>query len=185
MGIYDLVKDDLVLILTVLLYAILIWKGYQRGLVRMLTSLVSVAAAIFLGMNLAPKIVPYMDESHAWVLWVETEVLPKLKGISRETVFTAICFVAVFLVSLALLKILAATLDRIAKLPILNFLNKALGVVFGICEATVYIWILMIVINILPHVPVCANAIREISENELLSVLYQNNFINAFLQSIH
>ena len=119
------------------------------------------------------------------MLWVETEVLPKLKGISRETVFTAICFVAVFLVSLALLKILAATLDRIAKLPILNFLNKALGVVFGICEATVYIWILMIVINILPHVPVCANAIREISENELLSVLYQNNFINAFLQSIH
>lgn len=177
-------KTDLVLIVTVVLAAVFLWHGYRKGLVRMLASLLSVALAVGVSVFAAPQLAASMSENHAWSSWVEANVLPHLPGVESETIFTVISFAAVFILSLALIKLLALTLDKIMHLPILNFINKALGALLGLLEATVYVWVLMMVVHILPHIPICQRAVTEIAENPLLSAIYENNLLRAFLEGL-
>lgn len=182
MKIQELFRGDLVLCITAILFAAMAAVGYKKGLVKMLTSLVSVALSVFLALTATPTLVALMKESNAWESWMENKVLPATMGAGREFIFSALCFIGVFLLSLLVIKILSATLDLIARLPVLNFVNKSLGAVLGLCEATVYVWVFMLLVYALPHVEICADAIREIEGSSFLSFLNDNNMIRAFIQ---
>lgn len=186
MGFYEVIKEDLFLILTIVLYALMLCSGYRKGFVKMAASLVSVAASIAIAVFLTPILTERMQKQNAWNVWVDANVLPHLQGVVREQIFSAIAFIVLFIIALALLKILAATLDRIARLPLLSFLNSILGLLLAFCEATVYVWVAMLLVGVMPHIPFCEHALSEISGNTLLTVLYENNLIGIFLnQLIH
>ena len=182
MDILLLLKDDLALIVTVLIYAVLIAAGYRKGLVKMLTSFMTVAASVVISLYLSPVIGRMMEQNPSWTGWADASVLPFLPGVGRHFVFTAISFAASFVIVLIILKILAAALDFIAKLPILNFINRVLGVLLGMGEATVYIWVLMIIIHVMPNIGICREAAESISRDPFLYALNENNLISAFIR---
>ena len=54
-----------------------------------------------------------------------------------DTLSSAAAFIAIFVCSLIVLKLVVFVIDLIFKLPVLNSTNKTLGLLFGVCEALI------------------------------------------------
>ena len=88
----------------------------------------------------------------------------------------------VILITRKLLQIIFCSLGFVAKLPLLNGLNKLFGTIAGVIEATAIIWVGFAVISCL-RIPVYGQHLVElIAANRVLHFLYQNNLLYRFVQ---
>ena len=63
----------------------------------------------------------------------------KLTHLETEPLLYLISFVAIFVISYVILKVIGSFIGTVTELPILNELNKGLGIVLGLLEATLLI----------------------------------------------
>lgn len=90
----------------------------------------------------------------------------------------------IILIARKLIRLVFCSLGLIAKLPLLNGLNKLLGTLAGIIEATVVIWVAFAIISCL-KIPVNGKPLVElITANRFLDFLYQHNMLYNFIQRI-
>lgn len=88
----------------------------------------------------------------------------------------------IILIARKLIRLVFCSLGLITKLPLLNGLNRLLGTIAGIIEATVVIWVGFAVIACL-KIPVNGQPlINLIRENRFLDFLYQHNLLYNFIQ---
>jgi len=66
-----------------------------------------------------------------------------------STVSKVVAVVALFFVSFIIFKLLTALLDKVVKLPLLNGVNRALGLVFGALVGISVVWVLSIAVHAL------------------------------------
>ena len=90
----------------------------------------------------------------------------------------------VILIARKLIRLVFCSLGLIAKLPLLNGLNKFLGLFAGIVEATAVIWVAFAVIGCM-RIPVNGQPLVElIRANLFLNFLYEHNMLYNFIQKI-
>lgn len=90
----------------------------------------------------------------------------------------------IILLARKLIRLVFCSLGLIAKLPLLNGLNKFMGTLAGIVEATVVIWVGFAVISCL-KIPVNGQPLVElITANKFLDFLYQHNLLYNFIQKM-
>lgn len=90
----------------------------------------------------------------------------------------------VILIARKLIRVVFCSLGLIAKLPLLNWLNKFLGTLAGVVEATVVIWVGFAVISCL-NIPINGKPlIALINANRFLDFLYRHNLLYNFIQRI-
>lgn len=90
----------------------------------------------------------------------------------------------VILIARKLIRVVFCSLGLIAKLPLLNWLNKFLGSLAGVIEATVVIWVGFAVISCL-NIPINGQPlITLITANRFLDFLYRHNMLYNFIQRI-
>lgn len=90
----------------------------------------------------------------------------------------------VILIARKLIRMVFCSLGMIAKLPLLNWLNKFLGTLAGVIEATVVIWVGFAVISCL-NIPINGQPlITLITANRFLDFLYRHNMLYNFIQRI-
>lgn len=90
----------------------------------------------------------------------------------------------VILIARKLIRMVFCSLGLIAKLPLLNWLNKFLGTLAGVIEATVVIWVGFAVIACL-NIPINGQPlITLITANRFLDFLYRHNMLYNFIQRI-
>lgn len=90
----------------------------------------------------------------------------------------------VILIARKLIRMVFCSLGLIAKLPLLNWLNKFLGTLAGVIEATVVIWVGFAVISCL-NIPINGRPlITLITANRFLDFLYRHNMLYNFIQRI-
>lgn len=90
----------------------------------------------------------------------------------------------IILIARKLLRAIFCSLGLIVKLPLLNGLNKFLGTLAGIVEATVVIWVGFAVISCL-RIPVNGQPlVGLITANRFLDFLYQHNLLYNFIRRI-
>ena len=82
-----------------------------------------------------------------------------------------------FLIISILLGVLIHLLDIIAKLPGINSINHVGGLIVGALEGLVIVWILFFVITLCQGSHWGSGMMKEIQENPLLKLLYENNVI--------
>ena len=100
-------------------------------------------------------------------------IASKLAGLALN----AIIYIAVYLVVFAILKIVFAVTGVVGRLPLIYQANKLLGLAFGIIEGLVIVWLLFAVITACSNMQWAAKALIEIGKNDLLSLIYNHNFI--------
>ena len=100
-------------------------------------------------------------------------IAAKLAGLALN----AIIYIAVYLVVFAILKIVFAVTGVVGRLPLIYQANKLLGLAFGIIEGLVIVWLLFAVITACSNMQWAAKALIEIGKNDLLSLIYNHNFI--------
>ena len=89
----------------------------------------------------------------------------------------AIVYITVFVVVFVILKIVLLATNIIASLPIIRQANKAVGLVFGILEGLVVVWLVFAIITACSNFSWAADALALIGDNGFLRFLYENNFI--------
>jgi uncharacterized protein (UPF0333 family) len=101
-----------------------------------------------------------------------------------DMILGALTFVLLFIVITVLVKVLMNVLNLVAKLPVISTFNSAGGALIGLAEAVVIIWIACIVITIASTTEWGQAVCKAISENELLSFIYDNNMIQKMITGI-
>lgn len=98
-------------------------------------------------------------------------------GVIINAMSCVITFIIVFLV----LRILINILDIVAKLPVLNCMNHLGGMVAGVLEGIIVIWILFFAITLCQSSELCQGLLEDINRNSILKILYENNLVEHIL----
>ncbi len=76
------------------------------------------------------------------------------------------------------------SLQIIAKLPLLSSMNKLLGFLAGVVEATVLVWVIFSVVSYL-RIPIQGEFLPEmVAENTFLNFLYEHNLLYNSIQKV-
>ena len=115
---------DIIIVILVLLAAI---KGFTRGLIKEIVSLISLVVGVYLAITFSVLFENYL-----------------LKTFPKHEEFVSIAsFVFVFLIVFLSLKLAGIVISKLAKQLQLNFLNKLLGMLFGSVKALLIISIIL------------------------------------------
>ncbi len=135
-----------------LFLTIAIIQGFRHGLIKSLTSLAALILGIYAGIKLAG---------------IAADILSRHTDISKEYLFV-IGFIFVFVVVVILMSLIGKLLDKIASLAALGFLNKLLGLLFGLAKGII---ILSVIITVYDFIDPNAKIIKEKTREN--SMLYQ------------
>lgn len=108
---------DIIIIILVLLTA---FKGFSRGLIKELISLISLIAGVYIASNFSVYIEKHLNYN-------------------SEEYNTIISFVLVFLIIYLSLKLAGIIIHKFVKIIQLNLINKILGLLFGASKALIII----------------------------------------------
>lgn len=183
--------------------------GYRKGLVRMSVNIVSIVVSLIATRMLLPTVQSWIDQNPvlrelvaqrvekiafgegpaAGAASESVDLFYQLLGLDKLTDYIAdritgmlvsvITFVLLLIVVTLLVKLAFAILQRVAELPVLNFMNRTLGAVLGLVESIVYVWIFLIVISFLPENPLTLHIAMQF--NDLTTWLFYLKEANIFV----
>lgn len=97
--------------------------------------------------------------------------------------------ITTFVITLALvhliLRMTVLTLDNLSKLPVLHSINQTLGMVLGIGQGLLVVWLAFLVITVLGNTEAGQRMMGMIHESPVLEALYNMNiFLEYFLEMV-
>lgn len=101
-----------------------------------------------------------------------------------RTFINAMVFIVVFIIVKVILIVISKTLDIISKLPVLNGLNKSVGMVAGLLHGLIIVWVGCIVVNLFITSTFGQYMYAEITRSQLLSFIYNNNLLLRFITNV-
>ncbi len=109
---------------------------------------------------------------------VEEHIVEYLAGLAINAIAVLVLFVAIS----AILKLIALSLDLIAKLPVINFMNKTGGIVVGFFMAMIIVMILNSVVTYLALLPSFENLNNQIQTSILLKLVTKQTLVHIMQQ---
>ena len=149
----------ILLIIFLVLLAVSIYNGCKRGMVKALISFISMIVfglVIVLGLNLFNS---YVNHSFFKVVLF---LLALILLIGAHIFIKTVLFPA----------------KIVAKLPVINSVNKLCGIIFGALEAVVILWTVYAVIVLLGIDAMWGQwIVEQTASNSVMTWLYNNNYI--------
>jgi len=140
-------------------------SGYRKGFIRKAVGMVS----WILTLTVTSVSVPYISA----FLKDKTEL--------NDMVLGGAAFLVTLLLVGALVKGIGISLNFVAKLPVLGGLNKAAGMVLGLAESVLVVWIGFIGITIGGSTDMGMKLLLMIADSQILTWMYQNNLLLGLL----
>lgn len=100
-----------------------------------------------------------------------------IAGFMANMIINLVLVWLLFAIFLILLKIILSGIELIAKLPVINGVNKIGGAIAGVVLSTIIIWICFAVVYIFIAEPAIYNLYSYIESSTLASTLYNNNVL--------
>ena len=141
------------------------WRGYKNGFAEEIYRLISLVAALF-------------------VLALLLMAVSSFRADDMKNGIISVILLIITGIVLHLFGIIMKSLKAIAKLPIISFLNRLLGMAAGIAEVIVGAWIMYCVIHAFPTGEFGTQIMIWTQESEWLMKLYEANRITEWLQSV-
>lgn len=101
-----------------------------------------------------------------------------------DVIFNTIIFVVSFVVVFIVVKIVFSLINLISKLPVINQVNKLAGILAGLVEGVVVVWIFFAVVTMLGSTEFGRSVFEQVNANGFLAFLYNNNLIMKYLLAI-
>ena len=141
------------------------WRGYKNGFAEEIYRLISLVAALF-------------------VLALLLMAVSSFRADDMKNGIISVILLIITGIVLHLFGIIMKSLKAIAKLPIISFLNRLLGLAAGIAEVIVGAWIMYCIIHAFPTGEFGTQIMIWAQESEWLMKLYEANRITEWLQSV-
>lgn len=154
---------NILLIIVILVTVFKIADGFKRGVVKEIISLVSLIVLGTVAALLAYGIGSYNDGKFFNVMIVI--ILLALLGILHH-----------------LLSVVFFSAKLLSKLPVISFVNKLLGAVFGVLEVVFVLWVVYTLVMMLNMGSIGEVILSLTQESKLLSWLYKNNWLAYGIQ---
>lgn len=148
-------------ILLIVAVVILIWRiadGYEKGMVKEIISLVSLIVMSLVLALLAVILKGYLDKQFV-------------------NIVVAVILLLILCIAHRLVGIIFFSAETLSKLPIIHSLDKLLGVVLGIAETIVIVWLTYTVFCIFDLGVMEDQFFQYVSESRILTYLYEYNYL--------
>ena len=109
------------------------------------------------------------------------ELAANIGKVVAEKVIILISYFTTFVVVFVALRIIAFVLDIIGRLPLINGINKMTGLVAGLAEGLVVVWILGIGMTLISTTDLGQSAAVCVQQSKFLSVIYGYNLLQKLV----
>lgn len=92
-----------------------------------------------------------------------------------DMLLKTLTFFGLIIVMYIIVRIIIVVCDFISKLPVLNSINKTGGLVVGLVQGLLIIWIACLVVTAFSDKAWAQEVFRQINDNALLTFIYDNN----------
>lgn len=155
-------------LLVIIFIAFALWralKGFKNGFAKEVNSLVSLFMALVV-------------LSMALLLFASV--------MQKNTKTTIISIVLLVVVSMLyrLISVLMKSLETIAKLPVINLINKLLGMAAGALEVLAVFWILYVIIGSFPTGQFGEKVMEWTHQSTILINVYNKNYIANWIATL-
>ncbi len=96
-------------------------------------------------------------------------------------VINALSFSVTFIVTMIVFWFISVALDIISKLPFLHQINKTAGLLAGLLQGLIIVWVFCIILTVFQSSQLGQKAMELIGKDEILSFIYNNNFLLQFI----
>ena len=141
-------------------------SGYKKGMVREIISLISLIVMCVVVALIGNGLNSYFDGEIANV--IIAVLLLCLVGIVHH-----------------LLGVVFFSAKVISKLPIVSWIDKLLGMLFGIVETILILWTIYAFIMMLDMGMIGQQILVYTRENQILTWLYENNYLAVWLERLN
>jgi uncharacterized membrane protein required for colicin V production len=98
-----------------------------------------------------------------------------------DMIINSLSFIVTYVAALILLWVIFMALNLISKLPLLNQVNKTAGLLAGLLHGLILVWLFFILMNVFTSTALGQSVLKQVGENELLSIIYNNNILLKFI----
>ncbi len=120
------------------------------------------------------------DLTNSMIEMAKNEMLPQTARNMAVNIVTGAVIIVLFVGVKIALRFVSAFANAVAKLPIVDQVNKAGGLVYGILRGVLIIYVILLIVNIPTQINP-NNAINEnIYQSYLGKTMYENNILNVF-----
>lgn len=152
----------LIVIAVLVVYGI---RGFKLGLIEGATQVIScVIGLIALGAIL--KLIGTVTSKN----WVNVVIMLMFLWIIRKID--------------KLLQLILGSLKLVAKIPVVSWVNKLAGVVFGAARGLCFIWIAFAILSLVDYLNISTWMATQISENTYLQIINESNLILRLIRNI-
>ena len=150
---------NLTLIFVILVFLCNLIKGCRKGAAKEISTLIALIVTFF-------------------VLCLMIMLFTSFKaGEMTNTFYTIILLIILGLVY-GVIKMVLKSVKAISELPFLRFFDKVLGMVIGILETVVFVWILFSLCAANFFGPVSMLVMNDIQNSTILTTIYEYNFLH-------
>lgn len=194
---------DLIIVGIVLLSVFL---AYKKGLVSLAIGLVSFVIAVAVTVVLykpvtnlvinatsidetienaiyekANDAIQESDETGKMIIdMADQNLLPETARTLAVNIVTGGVILVLFIVAKIALRFVKALANLIAKLPILDQINKAGGILYGLIRGLLVVYIALLLISVFGEINPDNTAHQEIEKSYLGKIMYENNVLKVF-----
>ena len=152
----------IVVVVSMLIGAI---KGFKRGLVesvmRLLTSLLGIVVLVVLAKGIGNFLQKsYVNVLMALILLVILNIFHKIG------------------------KLILDSCKLVSRLPVIHSLDKIAGILIGLAEVVVFIWLVFIFVGVMNPLGIQDWIMEQVNESAFLSILYRTNGLVMLLKHI-
>lgn len=152
---------NITMLIVLLILVLGAFKGWKMGLIQEIVSLVSLVVLIGVLLLIFSGIQSFHDKDYVQIV--------------------VIVFMLLIISFATKIGSLISKLGKsVAELPFLSLLNHAGGLVVGVAEALIFIWVGMIVMVMFESTEISQFLIAQVNENAFLHYLYDVNFISQY-----
>ena len=161
---------NILLIIICAVILILSIYGYRKGFVKMLVPMVSAFLSLVVLFMLKDWLFAILFQ---WAIFQGEHVLTRI-----------VLILLIFGIVTWAFKWLLKVLHILTKLPIIHGLNKLLGLVIGLFEGFLLVWLLLYIIRIRQGILFGFDIEALIDQNEFLQFLYLNNLVEYLMNTL-
>lgn len=203
-----ILKENAVLLCTAAFIIIMAYIGRERGFMDRVLSFGSVVVTLVVEIEIFPRIMELLRDNEAVrQFFLDTvksfmhiedgsagsplydllglDVLAENAAELMETLAVkVICFAVLFVLLRLLIRFLALIAKGLKRIRLIDGIDRLLGMLLGLAEGVVLVWIFMLIISALPDVPFCRTVLNQISRSNLLLALYNSNLLFTFASQL-
>lgn len=101
-----------------------------------------------------------------------------------DLILKAITFFILIIIIYIIVRIVIFILDFISKLPVINSINKTGGLVVGLVQGLLIVWIGCLILTAFSDKAWAQEAFAQINANPLLTFIYNNNLITFIITKL-